>query len=101
MHFTKVNFHRLHKFVENGAVFTPAQIAAATYKVLIASAAGGSQSYTVPPTLTASGVDAQVAVTFAALGFTPVPGVTYTVQVMASLDGVDSPPPRRRRLSIH
>lgn len=92
MRASRVTFHRLHKFVENGAAFTSDQVLAAAYKVLVGSVSGGAQSYDVPPALFVGKAPTDaITVTFALLGFTPVSGVTYHVQVVATVDGVDSP----------
>lgn len=88
---SKITFHRLHKFKENGVAFTPAQIAAATYKVLVGSSGAAQQSYLVPASALAGlAPTAPVTVSFSSIGFTPVPGVTYHVSVVAVLDGVVS-----------
>jgi len=88
----QVVFHRLHKFVEGGVAFTPAQIAAAQYKILIGSASAAQQEYAVPASaLTSLAPTAPVTVPFNAIGFAPVPGVTYHVSVVCVLDGISSP----------
>lgn len=89
MHAKQVSFTRLHKFVENGVAFTPAQIAAASYSVAVASAGGGAHVYPIAASLLA-GTAAQVTVPFSAFGFTPAPGVAYVIQVLVELDGVQS-----------
>jgi hypothetical protein len=92
MQATRVVFHRLHKFVEGGVAFTPAQIAAATYKVLVGSKLAAQQAYAVPAAVFAGlAPHAPVTVPFNAIGFTPVPGVEYHVSVVVTVDNVDSP----------
>lgn len=87
---SRVTFHRLHKFKENGVAFTPAQIAAAQYTVLVGSP-GGQKSYAVPAALLANlAPNVPVTVPFSSIGFVPVPGTTYHISVVVTLDGVTS-----------
>jgi hypothetical protein len=89
---TKVSFNRLHKFVEADTVFTAAQMANAAYVVLVGSPELGQLSFPVPPpVVNATKPGDPVVVTFAQLGFKPVPGTSYTVQVVCMLDGLESP----------
>ena len=90
MHAKQFSFVRLHKFVESDVAFTPAQIAAVTYTAIIASAAAGAKQYPIPASITGTSTGV-VTVPFSELGFTPKPGENYVVQVVATLDGVDSP----------
>ena len=85
----QITFLRPQKFLENGAPVSPAQHAAATHTVLVGSPTGAAHAYTVPAALVPAGTG-PVAVPFAALGFAPTAGVTYTVQVVTTIDGVDS-----------
>lgn len=89
---TKISFNRLHKFVEADTVFTPAQMASAAYVVLVGAAQEPQQSFPVPQSVVnATKPGDAVTVTFAQLGFKPVPGTSYTVQVVCMLDGLESP----------
>jgi hypothetical protein len=90
MHATKIIFHRPHKFVEGGVAFTPAQIAAATYKVLVAAPNKAQVTYTVPASALA-GAAPIVTVPFSSLGFQPVAGVTYSLSVVVDVDATESP----------
>ena len=85
----QITFNRPASFVENGVPLTPAQMAAANYVVSVASNSGGTRDYTVPAAFIA-GESGPVTVPFAALGFAPVPGVQYYVQVLVEVDGVQS-----------
>jgi hypothetical protein len=85
----QITFTRLHKFAENGAAFTEPQIAAASYALVVGSAGGGSRAYSIPSSLIPV-APGPVTVPFSSVGFNPVPGIAYTVQVVVGLDGVES-----------
>ena len=89
MHVKQITFNRLHKFAENGATFTPAQIAAASYLILVGSPNGGAHAYPVPANLIPV-APGPVTIPFSAVGFTPVAGIPYTIQVVVGVDGVES-----------
>ncbi len=93
MNAKQISFVRPHRFVEGSTAFTPAQIAAAAYKVVVAADKAAQQSFEVPAALLtapASTAGAPVVVPFSAIGFTPVAGVKYVASVVVTLDGVDS-----------